>query len=193
MSSFNRKVFVNAGVDQFACSGEPNIPLSGTVTGGAITGAWETVNGTGTFSTPNNLSSNYSPSASDYAQGGVRFVLRSTGNCDPIRDTVEVTFIQSPTVEAGTGQSFCENNVSTIPINGLVTFAAAGTWSGGNGGVFGNSGSPSTTYTPSLLDLSSGSVTLYYTSVGSFLLVQIKLILLNLYLLQNRQFYQVEI
>lgn len=168
MSSFNRKVFVNAGADQFACSGEPNIPLAGTVTGGAITGAWETVNGTGTFSTPNSLSTNYAPSASDYAQGGVRFVLRSTGNCDPVRDTVEVTFIQSPTVEAGNGQTYCENNVTSIPINGLVTFAAAGTWSGGNGGVFGNSGSPSTTYTPSLADLSSGSVTLYYTSVGSF-------------------------
>ncbi len=168
MSSFNRKVFVNAGIDQFVCSGEPNIPLSGTVSGGANTGAWEAINGTGSFSSLTSLSTNYTPSSTDYVQGSVRFVLRSTGNCDPIRDTVEVSFIQSPTIEAGIGQSFCQNNVSTFPISGAVTFAAAGSWTGGNGGVFGNSGSPSTTYTPSLLDLSAGSVMLYYTSVGSF-------------------------
>lgn len=168
MSSFLRRVYTDAGTDVTVCNGEPVINLSGSVSGGTTTGIWEILNGTGTLNTPTNLSTTYVPSPSDYAQGTLTFVLSSTGNCDPKRDTVVVNFVQSPYVEAGSDDSYCKNNIGAVPINGNVTFAAGATWTGGVGGAFGNPGSLSTTYTPSPADLAIDSVVLYLTSSGSF-------------------------
>lgn len=168
MSSFIRRVFVNAGNDQTLCTGSATVNLSGTVEGGATTGIWQVLNGSGTLATPTNLTTTYQPSVSDFAQGNVTFVLSSTGNCNPVHDTVRVNFIQSPTVDAGLGNTYCKNNISPIPISGSFLFAAGASWSGGNGGAFGNSGAASTTYTPSPADLAANSLTLYYTTAGSF-------------------------
>lgn len=167
MSSFLRRVRTDAGSDVTVCNGEPQIDLIGSVSGGTTTGIWSVLNGTGTLNNPTNLVTNYIPSASDYAQGSLTFVLSSTGNCDPKTDTMEVTFIQSPMVEAGNDQTFCKNNVGAIPISGNVSFAAGASWTGGTGGAFGNPGSLSTTYTPSPTDLGNDSVILYLTSSGS--------------------------
>ena len=167
MSSFHRKVITTAGNDTTLCNGEPSIALVGSVTGGTTTGIWNVENGTGTLNTPTNLVTNYIPSVSDYAQGSLTFVLSSTGNCEPIKDTMVVTFIQSPIADAGIDDSYCKNNVGPVPINGSITYATGGSWTGGNGGAFGNPGSLSTTYTPSPTDISQDSVILYLTSAGS--------------------------
>ncbi len=168
MSSFNRKVYVKAGNDTTLCNGDPAVLLNGSVDGGTTTGQWSVLNGAGSFANAADLSTSYVPSASDYTQGTLTFVLTSTGNCDPVRDTMVVNFIQSPEVNAGPNNSFCKNNVGAIPISGAFSYAAAATWSGGNGGAFGNSGSASTTYTPSPADLNADSVALVYTTAGSF-------------------------
>ena len=167
MSSFHRRVITDAGVDTTLCSGEPLVNLNGSVIGGSTTGTWEVLDGTGTLNNPSNLITDYSPSPGDYSQGFLTFVLASSGNCEPVRDTMVVTFIQSPIVDAGTDDSYCKNNVGAVPISGSVFYAAGASWSGGNGGAFGNPGSLSTTYTPSPADLSADSVILYLTSAGS--------------------------
>lgn len=167
MSSFLRRVKTDAGTDVTVCNGEPQIDLLGSVSGGTTTGIWTVLNGTGTLNTPTNLNTTYIPSASDYAQGGLTFVLSSTGNCDPKTDTMSVTFIQSPIVEAGENQSFCKNNVGAVSLNGAVTFAAGASWTGGPGGAFDNPGSLTAEYTPSPADLANDSVVLYLTSSGS--------------------------
>lgn len=168
MSSFNRKVYTKAGNDTTLCNGDPAVLLNGSVEGGTTTGEWSVINGAGSFTNAANLSTSYVPSASDYTQGTLTFVLSSTGNCDPVRDTLVVTFIQSPDAYAGTDNSYCKNNVGTVPINGAFSYSAAATWSGGNGGAFGNAGSASTTYTPSPADIAADSVLLFYTTAGSF-------------------------
>lgn len=168
MSSFNRKVFVDAGNDTTLCNGDPSILLEGDVKGGTLTGQWSVVNGTGTFTNSTELITTYQPTVSDYSQGTLTFVLSSTGNCDPVMDTMVVTFIQSPEVDAGLEDTYCKNNVGPINISGSFQFALAGSWSGGNGGVFANPGSANTTYTPSPTDLSADSTILYFTSTGSF-------------------------
>ncbi|MCH2223627.1 MAG: PKD domain-containing protein [Crocinitomicaceae bacterium] len=168
MSSFNRKVITDAGTDLTVCNGEPSIDLTGSVSGGTTTGIWTVLNGTGTLNTPENLTTTYTPSPSDYTQGSLTFILESTGNCDPVADTMIVDFIQSPTVDAGLNNSYCKNNLGPLAINGTVTFAAGSNWTGGSGGAFGNPGSLSTTYTPSPTDINADSVILYLTSAGSF-------------------------
>jgi len=167
LSSFHRKVITDAGSDVTVCNGEPFIDLTGSVTGGTTTGEWTVLNGTGTLNNPTNLVTTYDPSPSDYSQGTLSFVLASTGNCEPITDTMIVTFIQSPSVEAGSDSSYCKNNIGAIPISGSVLFAAGAGWTGGPGGAFGNPGSLTTTYTPSPTDIDADSVILYLTSAGS--------------------------
>lgn len=168
MSAFNRKVYVDAGSDTILCNGDPFVILNGDVKGGTTTGVWTVLNGAGSFVNATDLTSSYVPSLSDYTQGTLTFVLASTGNCDPVRDTMIVSFIQSPVANAGTDNSYCKNNVGMVPISGNVAYAAAGNWTGGNGGAFANSGASSTTYTPSPADLTADSVALFYTTVGSF-------------------------
>jgi gliding motility-associated-like protein len=167
MSSFQRKVITRAGNDTTLCNAENEVVLSGSVTGGTTTGIWTVLDGTGTLNNPTNLSTTYDPSPGDYTQGFVTFVLTSTGNCEPASDTMQVTYIQSPLADAGPDDSYCKNNVGAIPVSGSVQFASGGSWSGGLGGAFGNSGSLSTTYTPSPTDLANDSVVLYFTSAGS--------------------------
>jgi gliding motility-associated-like protein len=168
MSSFLRRVITRAGNDTTLCNGEPFIALNGSVSGGTITGEWEVLDGTGTLNNPTVLVNSYIPSTSDYNQGYLNFVLSSTGNCNPVRDTMRVTFIQSPLVAVGTDLSYCKNNIGPIPISGAVSFASAGVWSGGNGGAIGNQGSLNTNYVPSPADLAADSVSLFLTSTGSF-------------------------
>lgn len=168
ISSFYRRVLVDAGKDTTYCTGESQVDLLGSVTGGSTTGLWSVLNGNGTLNTPTNLSTTYIPSTSDYTQGSLTFVLQSTGNCLPVYDTVVVNFIQSPEVAAGQDQVFCKNNVVDININGSLQYAAGAMWSGGNGGAFGNPGNTSTTYTPSPSDFAADSVALFFTSQGSF-------------------------
>jgi gliding motility-associated-like protein len=168
MSSFNRKVITKAGNDTTLCNGVATLDLNGTVTGGASTGLWTVLNGTGTLNSPTNLVTSYDFSPGDYTQGPLTFVLESTGNCDPVRDTIVVSFVQSPLAEAGNDNSYCKNNIGVIPIAGSVVYAAGADWTGGNGGAFGNPGNLSTNYTPSPTDIANDSVVLYLTSAGSF-------------------------
>jgi gliding motility-associated-like protein len=166
MSSFNRKVITDAGTDTTVCNGEPVVNLNGSIIGGSTTGFWQVLDGTGTLNNPTNLITTYDPSPGDYTQGFVTFVLSSTGNCEPVRDTVRVDYIQSPVTGAGVDDSYCKNNVGAIPVSGTVQFASGASWSGGTG-AFANPGSLNTTYTPSSNDLTQDSVLLYLTSAGS--------------------------
>jgi len=168
MSSFIRRVVVEVGNDTTLCNGDPSVILTGDVREGATTGIWTVLNGTGTLNNPTNLNTTYIPSTNDYAQGSLSFVLTSTGNCNPVSDTMKVNFIQSPIVAAGADDSYCKNNIGQIPLNGNMSYAAGAVWTGGNGGAFGNSGDLSTTYTPSPADLAADSVLLLLTSQGSF-------------------------
>lgn len=168
LSSFLRRVFVDAGEDTTLCSSTSTVNLNGSVTGGTTTGLWSVLDGSGTLNNPTNLSTTYDPVLSDITQGAVTFVLESTGNCEPRYDTLVVNFIQSPVIAAGPDNFYCENNVGAIPISGSLQFALASTWSGGVGGSFGNVADLNTTYTPSPTDIANDSVALYITSSGSF-------------------------
>lgn len=168
LSSFYRRVYVDAGNDTTLCSAAPTVDLVGSVTGGTTTGIWSVLNGSGTLNTPTNLITTYDPVQSDIDQGSVTFVLQSTGNCEPEYDTLVVTFVESPVITAGLDDIYCKNNVGAIPLNGTLQYALASTWSGGVGGSFGNVADLNTTYTPSPTDLANDSVALFITSSGSF-------------------------
>lgn len=169
MSSFLRRTLIDAGKDTTLCNGDPSIALSGSIKGATTTGIWSVLSGTGSFQNATSLNTIYSPTPSDYLQGELVFLLTSTGSCNEVSDTMRVNFIQSPIVTVDGDQTFCKNNIPSIIITGGVQFATTATWSNaGNGGVFGNPTTLTTTYTPSPAELDADSVSLFLTSAGSF-------------------------
>lgn len=176
MSSFKRKIYTDAGINQNYCTGTNSvITLSGMISGGASTGIWSVLNGTtttnfaaGAYSSTNStITATYTLTPSDTTKSQIKFVLLSTGNCDNVADTVVLFIRKSPAVEAGPNITLCKNNITPINLNGNVLFATGGVWTTSGTGVFGNPGSFTTTYVPSPSDLTAGSVKIKLTSVGS--------------------------
>jgi len=157
---------VNAGADTDYCANNADIELNGSVTV-ASGGSWS--GGAGTF-TPdaNTLNATYTPSAGEIASGSLTLTLTSSGNgdCVAVSDQVTFTFSDGPTVDAGADQDVCENNAD-ISLNGTVTIASGGVWSGGLGSFNPSANSLNATYTPTAAEVSAGSLTLTLTTTGN--------------------------
>ncbi len=168
------KAIVNAGVNIVKCKNNiGTISLTGTVTAGATTGSWTTT-GTGTFSSPNSLTTNYTASIADINSNlPIQLILTSTGNtgglCSAVSDSLVLTFTAAPNVNAGSNQTVCANNiVAGIQLNGIISGgASAGIWtSSGTGSFSPNNTTLSAVYFPSISDINSGSVNLKLKSTN---------------------------
>ncbi|MDG1477690.1 MAG: hypothetical protein P8Q14_11125, partial [Vicingaceae bacterium] len=156
----------DAGADATVCANNPDVSLSGAITI-ATGGLWS--GGTGTYS-PNNTSliTTYTPSAAEITAGTVTLTLTTAGNgtCNPVADNIDITITPAPVVNAGADVSVCENN-SDVSLNGSVTIASGGTWSGG-GGTFNPSNTAlNATYSPTAAEIASGNLTLTLSSTGN--------------------------
>jgi gliding motility-associated-like protein len=159
---------VNAGVDLSACKNNSASALAGVVSGTTTTGIWS--GGTGTF-TPNNTNLNaiYSPSAAELTTGFVKLILTSTanGNCNSVKDTVRINFINSPTANAGVDLTACKNNVAS-PLSGLVAGpTTTGIWTGGAGSFNPSNSVLTATYTANAAEIAAGFVKLVLTSTNN--------------------------
>ncbi len=164
--SFTPSPTANAGANSSVCANNAAIALNGSVTV-ATGGAWS--GGTGSFSPDNTtLNATYTPTAAEIANGSVTLVLTTTGNgtCNPASSSRTITFTPAPLVNAGADGSVCANN-SAISLNGSVTGAVGGAWSGGTGSYSPNTNTLNATYTPSAAELTAGTVTLTLTSTGN--------------------------
>jgi len=164
--SFTPSPTANAGANGSVCANNASIALNGSVTV-ASGGAWS--GGTGSFS-PNNtaLNATYTPTAAEIANGSVTLVLTTTGNgtCLPATSSRTITFTPAPVVNAGVDGTVCANNAA-ISLNGSVTGATGGNWSGGTGTYSPNANTLNATYTPSAAERTAGTVTLTLTSTGN--------------------------
>lgn len=163
--SFTPAPVVNAGTDQTLCSANFPVALSGSVTV-ATGGVWS--GGNGTF-TPNanSLTAAYTPSASEINNGYVMLTLTSTGNgsCSPEQDDIMFTIEPAPVVDAGTNVDICAGEPAEL--QATIQNAMGGIWTGGSGSFSPNNTSLFATYTPSLSEVTAGSVTLTLTSTGN--------------------------
>ncbi|MEO5643178.1 MAG: gliding motility-associated C-terminal domain-containing protein [Bacteroidia bacterium] len=164
-SEFVAPIAVNAGIDRTICA-NTTVTLAGSVSGGTTTGQW-TSNGTGTFSPSNTtLNAVYTPSAGDAALGTVILTLRSTGACNPVSDPMTLTITPAPTANAGPDQTKCKNNANAA-LNGAVTVATGGVWTGGAGTFSPSNNVLNPVYTPTAGELTAGSVLLVLTTTGN--------------------------
>src|SRR5690606_4216642 len=115
----------------------------------------------------NTLNATYTPSLNDKLNGSVSLTLTSTdnGGCNAESDVMIISFTDEPTVNAGSDGFVCSNN-SDITLNGSLTIANFGIWSGGNGS-FSNTTDLNAVYTPTAAEITSGSVTLTLTSLDN--------------------------
>jgi len=77
-----------------------------------------------------------------------------------------LSFTAAPTANAGADVTRCANNAS-VTLNGSVTIATGGVWSGGAGSYTPNNTTLSATYTPTATEISGGILTLTLTTTGN--------------------------
>ena len=154
-----------AGGDTISCTNNSTITLGGTVlnAGGGI---WT---GSGTFNpTDSTLNATYTPTATAIALGADTLDLYTytNGYCPADTDQVIISFYPGPTSDAGPDLFVCKDTAS-IPVCGVITVAAGGTWSSSGTGSFVSPTSLCTDYIPSTADTSSGLVMFYFTTTGN--------------------------
>jgi gliding motility-associated-like protein len=161
---------VNSGTNQFVCSSQNTITLSGNVTGGAGTGSWS-ASGSGGFSPSNTvLSTSYSLTPADIINGSVIFTLTSTGNglCPVVRDTVKIKIMPLALVNAGPNQVLCSNATSISLLGSVSGGTNAGSWNAsGSGGFSPSNTALNTSYAFTPADVTTGSVIFTLTSSGN--------------------------
>ncbi len=159
---------VDAGPDQTVCTNNDTVDLDASITGGSNTGQWSS-SGTGSFiPSPNDTDGAYLPSSADSANGSVKLTLKSTnnGNCLQESDSLNVTIIEAPDVEAGDDDTICAN--STASLNGSVTGSSTtGQWNSSGTGSFSNPTDLQADYDPSSSDTAAGSVVLTLSSTNN--------------------------
>src|SRR5690606_3963849 len=156
----------NAGGPVTVCANNSAFALGGSVTV-ATGGIWS--GGTGSFNPSNSaLDATYTPTAAEIAAGTLTLTLTTTGNgtCNAVSDQKAITFTPAPIVDAGANGTVCAN-ASSITLNGSITGATGGIWSGGSGSFSPNNTTLNATYTPSAAEITAGTVTLTLTSAGN--------------------------
>lgn len=153
---------VNPNPASFCANNPSGVVLTGSVTGGSppYTYGWTNgANGTGTA-----VGSGLTYTAT--SGGNYSFIVydQNYPSCPPQITTVTVTVSPVPTVNAGPDQTLCGTSVQ---LNGSVTGATGGVWSGGNGFFSPNNTTPNAVYTPTSAELAVGTIVLVYTSTGN--------------------------
>jgi hypothetical protein len=77
-----------------------------------------------------------------------------------------INFTPAPVVNAGAAVSLCANNAQ-VSLNGSVSGATGGVWSGGTGTYSPNNTNLNATYTPTAAEIAGGTLTLTLTSTGN--------------------------
>jgi gliding motility-associated-like protein len=165
----NQPPLAKAGPDQFVCVTTPAINLSGIVSGGTVTGVWNS-SGNGTFSPSNNsLNAQYIPSEQDRSTGSVTLTLTSTSNDDCLISTSNmiVKFGKSLAVNAGQDIEVCSQS-TTVPLAGKVLIASTCKWTtSGSGTFFPAAVTADATYVPSAEDIKIGAVKLTLIAIAN--------------------------
>src|SRR5690606_11655714 len=146
------------------CADNSGAPLSGQYS--KAQGIKWTTTGTGSFLPSEvDLNPTYYPSPADFSSGNIQIQLSTTGNgvCPPATADIAVTVKPAPVIDAGTDKVVCADN-PPVNVSGTVANAAGGMWSSSGSGSF--SPDPTlldVTYNPSVADIDTGTVWLYFT------------------------------
>lgn len=155
----------NVGQDITVCRDTPYVNVCATITL-ASGGVWST-SGSGSFTNPNALCTDYIPSLADASNGVVYLWLTTTGNgsCLPESDTLTLFLTPPPNVNATSADTACSNVPFVIT---ATTATGQGYWSTTGDGTFPAGDTLLTTnYLPGANDLTNGSVMIIFNSLNN--------------------------
>lgn len=153
----------NAGNNITICA-NTTAQLNGSITG-APTGTWSTTGSGGFIPNANTLNAIYVPSPADTTAGFIQLIL-TANSCNQSKDTITLSFTPAPTANAGSDDDVCAN-APNYQLNGAVTIASGGIWSGGSGTYIPNNTVLNPMYIPSQAEINNGFVTLVLTTTGN--------------------------
>lgn len=153
----------DAGADTSLCSGVASVTLTdATVANGTI--LW-TTSGSGTFSDPASVNPVYTFGSSD--TGPVTLTLTvSNGYCTDDSDNLTVTFLPSPTADAGPDAGLCMSETG-YQLAGASHSGGTVLWRTSGNGTFNDPTTDNPYYTFGTSDYPSGSVTLTMEITGT--------------------------
>jgi len=157
--SILHQAIVNAGPDTTICENSA-YTLSYASATNAVSYLW-TTSGTGLFSNPTILHPLYYPSYADLNAGTVTLTLTGipVEPCNSITDFMILHFSKQAIVNAGPDSSICESG--PFLISGATSqYCTSYIWTSSGTGTFNNPGILNPIYTPSINDISNGSVIL---------------------------------
>ena len=157
-----------AGPNGDVCVGDI-YSLSSATANSQVSVLW-TTSGDGTFTNASLLNPDYIPGTNDIATGTVDLILTATGSapagsaCATNSSTLNLIIHPVPTASAGTNDNVCAGNNYTL--SGSST-NGTGAWTTSGTGTFTNVSSATSDYTPSLGDITAGTVLLEWSVSGS--------------------------
>ena len=161
-ASFKRPPSANAGNNATICENQTHT-LNG-IAQSYSTVQWET-NGSGTFNNPLILNPVYTPSDADKTAGSVALTLTAqpiSPCADSASDQMILTIKRIAVANAGSDATICED--ATYTLNGTAQRYSSVSWNSSGTGTFNNPSILKPVYTPSLADITAGSVVLTLTA-----------------------------
>ena len=165
--SFIAPPTANAGpaTDSFCASGSYTLSAADTTNSPSL--LWSSSGTAGTLSSTIVLHPIYTPSAIDIASGSVTLTLTAYGNapCADATDSITLTIVPITHADAGPNSLICEGSTFTLA-SATATFNIGVAWTSTGTGTFNDATILNPVYTPSLADITAGSVTLTLTSLA---------------------------
>ncbi|HYG03559.1 MAG TPA: PKD-like domain-containing protein [Chryseosolibacter sp.] len=113
--------FVNAGTDFITCQGTGNYSIIDATASFYSSIVWST-SGTGTFTNPNSLNTDYTPDPAETGAIVLTLTATSTGSCSQVIDSKTLTIDPTGTVVNPGNQTLCNgSNTSPIVFSGTAT------------------------------------------------------------------------
>ncbi len=161
--TISKTATVNAGTDYTICIGSYQITTATASNYSSLT--WIT-SGTGTFINPNTLTPTYTPSALDIINGSVNLTIiaQSQSPCTAQAvDNMVLTLPGNAVADAGTDGLVCEGSSFQVTTATAFNYGSLN-WSTSGTGVFSGQNTLNPVYTPSVSDITLGSVVLTLTA-----------------------------
>ncbi len=164
----------NAGSDEVVCSVDVfDLSASGIVPSATNFSSllWST-SGDGSFDNTSSITPKYTAGATDISNGTVVLTLQANGlgSCALVTDDMTLAITPAPTVGAGSDEGFCIGDIIDLSASGTIPSAtnfSSLLWSTSGGGSFDDPTSLTPIYTPGILDIIIGTVTLTLQANGN--------------------------